>query len=336
MNFKSLLFLFTLGISLNVDAQSYDFTVTNEPYTDLVGSTSLNEGITWDDPSFMIPLEFDFQFFDTVHTSLSISDIGLGASLGFLDIFAERFPLLIAYGGDIIDRGYDFNVDEPTTGSQSNISYLTEGVEGSRILKIEWNNVGFFGEFEEDGISSDWTNFQLWLYEGSSDIEVRFGENSISSPEFSFDGETGSYVGLVSESNDEGSFLLENIFLTGNPAEPQTVAFTSVDSLTYLDGVIPEGTVYRFSRSMTSSVSTADSFSSITVFPNPVTNSFFIESNEADHVIQTVNILDFTGKVIENILYTGESIDVSTLASGIYLLDIKTTNGMVKQRIVKR
>jgi hypothetical protein len=53
---KLLSILILTSVSLNMHAQSYNFDVSNNTYSDLIGSTSLNNGATWDDPSYTIPI----------------------------------------------------------------------------------------------------------------------------------------------------------------------------------------------------------------------------------------------------------------------------------------
>jgi len=338
MKIKHLLSTLLLGFALSGNAQSYELTVSSEPYNNLLGSTSLNNGMTWDDPNFEVPLGFDFDFFDQTYSDLMITDFGLGGGLISSTGVNDLFTLLTPYGADIIDRGYDFDIDEPSPGSLSNISYLLEGAAGGRILKVEWNNVGFYTEIEDDDVSTDFTNFQLWLYEGTNDIEVRFGMNSITNPEQSFDEETGTWVGLI-ESIDFGSdeIIGEGIVLAGNPAAPTANLISNFEQVSFLNGVVPEGTVYRFVKSMTSSVSdNLSSLNKITVFPNPATSFFNVTLDQSDYKINTIVIRDFTGKLIKEVEYTDDSIEVTELVSGIYVAEIHTNIGVVQKRIVKQ
>ena len=66
MKNKFQLILFFAISFLNMHSQTYNFEVTKGAYTDLIGSTSLNDSITWDDNQFVIPIGFDFQFFNSV------------------------------------------------------------------------------------------------------------------------------------------------------------------------------------------------------------------------------------------------------------------------------
>jgi len=74
--------------------------------------------------------------------------------------------------------------------------------------------------------------------------------------------------------------------------------------------------------------------SEIQVYPNPVKNELFI-SNKNSLKINSWMILGVVGKVIREIDFSGESIDVSTLPSGIYFLRIEAQQGILTKKIVK-
>lgn len=69
----------------------------------------------------------------------------------------------------------------------------------------------------------------------------------------------------------------------------------------------------------------------IDVYPNPVNNILYIGTDDIGH---TANIIDLTGKVkVVNII--NNSIDVSTLASGIYLLTMRLESQFHSQVFIK-
>ena len=71
------------------------------------------------------------------------------------------------------------------------------------------------------------------------------------------------------------------------------------------------------------------------IYPNPVQDQLFFElENEA---ITAITILDFYGKVVQSIANpTAQSINVSNLPQGIYVLSISTKNGMSTNRFIKQ
>jgi len=317
MNTQKLLTLILCGISFFANSQSYELSTSTGPYINLTNSTSLNGTAPWDDPEFAIPMGFDFEYFDITINQIYIDDWGFGAGLTSNPNETGTLPALVAYGADIADRAYDDNNQNATTGSLSNISYLVEGTAGNRILKIEWNNVGFLSDIVADNISTDFTNFQLWLFEGSNDIEIHFGPNSISNPDESFDGETGSSIALVPAYNFVTDVIEENAtFLSGNPSNP-TVVFSTVDDNTFLDGVIPNGTIYKFTRS-TLSTEDFQSVAKLELFPNPSKDAISLSGITTDKKYEIYNLLG--NKIQEGIINKNERINIQNYSKGVYLI----------------
>ncbi|MGO3689977.1 hypothetical protein CAP47_03730 [Psychroflexus sp. S27] len=76
--------------------------------------------------------------------------------------------------------------------------------------------------------------------------------------------------------------------------------------------------------------------SSITVYPNPVKNSFDIELNDNLNISE-ISIYNINGQLIDLINYQSKPINISSLESGVYMLKIKAENGDVAyKRIIKR
>jgi len=335
MKIKKLLLLAFCGFALNVQAQPYAFSVSTGSYSDITGSTSLNNGMTWDDPEFTIPIGFNFQYFDITMNQIFISGWGLGGELSSTSSPTGIASLLIPYGADIIDRGYDFNADSSTTGSLSNISYLLVGVVGSRILKIEWKNVGFYSELDDDNVSTDFTNFQLWLYEGTNDIEIHFGPNSITQPNLSFNGETGTYIGLFPEYDNDNDLVIGNgIVLSGNPSAPNATSENDLYA-NFLNGTIPNGTIYKFTKSVSGTSELTRDNDKFSLYPNPADNYFIISLDDAEMDIRSVSIHNANGKIIKEISYSNSVIDISDLSPGIYLVHINTKSGNATRRLIK-
>jgi hypothetical protein len=165
---------------------SYTFSRTTGNYQDLTGATSLNNNQTWDDPGYIVPMDFPFTMFGKTIDSLSYFSLG-GSLMGFCGSDTVYTPIISPFEADLIDRG------GWTGNSQSPLSYKVDGGVGNRILKIEWNNAGSY----DDSTLNDYVNFQLWMYEGSDDIEIHFGASSIAVDTIFFYGESGPLVGVL-------------------------------------------------------------------------------------------------------------------------------------------
>ena len=336
MKIKNLLIAAFCGLTLNAQSQFYNFSVSTGSYSDLTGSTSLNNGITWDDPQFNIPIGFNFQYFNTTMNQIFVEDWGLGGELTSDTSETGILPLLIPYGADIIDRGSDTINFIGQAGSLSPLSYKLEGNIGSRILKIEWKNVGFYSDIDDDNISTDFTNFQLWLYEGTNDIEIHFGPNSITQPNLAFDDETGSYVGLFPEYDFDNDSLISNgIVLSGNPSSPNAL---SVDSIyaNFLNGVIPNGVIYKFTNTAVGISEFTGNFVDVSIYPNPSDGFINFSSDKMELSIKSISVLNTSGQTVKGFNYTSNAIDISDLNSGIYFVQIKTKSGISTKRLIKK
>ncbi len=70
------------------------------------------------------------------------------------------------------------------------------------------------------------------------------------------------------------------------------------------------------------------------VYPNPVTNKLTIKNNLL--VINKIDLYDMAGKSIQMIILKNDTVDVSHLTSGVYILRINTDKGNSYRRILKK
>lgn len=70
----------------------------------------------------------------------------------------------------------------------------------------------------------------------------------------------------------------------------------------------------------------------ISVYPNPVKSQIYINS---DVVIESISIIDAFGKIIKSNPISNNTIDVSRLSNGVYLLQVNTDEGLVIKKFVK-
>lgn len=335
MNFTKILLALCCGFTLYIESQSYNFNTTTGTYSNLVGSTSLNNNTPWDDPEYTIPIGFNFTYFNTTTTQFHLRDWGDGAYLTTQAVSTGIVPLLIPYGADIIDRAYDLNNINATTGSVSNISYLLEGTSGNRILKIEWRNVGFYDELNDLGTTNDFTNFQLWLYEGSNTIEMHYGPNSISNTGTAFTGEDGASISLIQTFDiDNEEFGSQSALeLTGAPNAPNMISTTLFDE-TFLNNIIPNGTIYQFNNASLSTNYFINQNSNIKLSPNPTANSFKLLSNK-ETPVKSLTIINANGRIIKEIKHPKKEIDISFLTQGIYFVNVKTAFNTITKKVIK-
>jgi len=285
-------------------ANYYSFSKTTGTYTNLTGAISLNNNQLWDDPEYIFPIGFDFQLFD-----LTIDSLYFGLGLG--GVVSNRIHpsigadyVILPFETDLIDRGDLFSV------SMSPISYQLGGSPGNQILKIEWQNAGFYDEEDSIGTLNDYINFQLWLYEGTNTIEFHFESSMLTYPTINYYGLTGAFIGLTNFD------LTISHFLAGDPSNP-----IMVDSLFFLNGTPTDGTIYKFSKNPIGIDPHRINSSFAKIYPNPfhhhttlTINNIMISKGE----LKIIDIFGRTVKTISNIHTNKITFTCNELTNGIY------------------
>ena len=75
-------------------------------------------------------------------------------------------------------------------------------------------------------------------------------------------------------------------------------------------------------------------FDKISIYPNPVVDELIIRNDELS--INSVEIVDFTGKTVKNQSSVVNSINVSSLSQGVYFLKMKTDKGVITKKFIKK
>src|SRR4029078_11521004 len=81
----------------------YTLTTLTDPYNNLTGATSVNNGEIWDDPEYVVPVSFPFSLLGTEITSIQLAGAGslFASATEDPDISVNVFP----FEADLIDRG---------------------------------------------------------------------------------------------------------------------------------------------------------------------------------------------------------------------------------------
>ncbi|MFM9947323.1 MAG: T9SS type A sorting domain-containing protein [Saprospiraceae bacterium] len=310
------------GLNLQSQDTPYIFSHGNAPYVPLENATSITNGMTWDDPEDIIPIGFDFPLFSDTITELDFS-FGLGASLA-PPLGSGSTALIFAYDADLIDRGYLDDV------SESEIVYLVEGAPGSRIFKIEWQNAGFYNELDENQTSNSFVNLQLWLYETSGVIEIRFGPSAIEDNMLVYDFVSGPLIGIIDEFNEALTEFGTLYYLVGEPDAPSVGVMEEGEETVnlfnnVLQGSPADGQWYRFDPLLVSASGEAATLAgNIRLFPQPVQGLLNVEFQyPAGSEAWQLQIFDALGQAVTPAKMANGSrveMDVSTLPAGLYVL----------------
>jgi hypothetical protein len=313
-------FMFLSGASVLAQEFPYPFSTYNEVYTPLTESTNLLGNELWDDPEVFIPIGFDFTLFGNTTNELLL--LPPGAQVVTDIVKGSVTDLIMPYFADVMNA----DIEEPV----SPLLYSLEGEPVNLIFKLQWTNVGFYGEYNASETFFNTTNFQLWLYENGNVVEYRYGDNTIKSPDvIHFFGTPVCLIGNAVQL--DGSAWAGLWSVAGDPSNPSLVSIPSgvqdFTSQQVLDAEPPSGTVYRFGELPTSI--TEESKEDIVLWPNPATDAIRILANSN----QQFWVYDQLGKEVLNgkLINQNNTIDLSNLNAGTYI--VRTESGLAKQFI---
>lgn len=319
MKIKQLLFGL-LCICTNIFAQevNYHFEQFTNTYTDLTNPISLSNGELWDDPNYSVPIGFDFKIFnDTITQFLFDEDLG-GV------VYSPNInKAIVVTAADIADRAY--NTDDDI--SLSPISYQVDGIEGTRIFKLEWENAGFL----DDDYGNHYINLQLWVYEGSDMIEIHYGPSNIDDISYNWEEDFCGFFELNEvEETAEGYTLNEN-------EDNYEFSYNIIDDFfepSYFTSIPENGTVFRFYPEY--SVGMDEIETVINTYPNPTTDFLNIDNSAQKNI--TYQIVSLDGRIIKR----GQSdeakiqLELQSLNSGVYLLTGIEGDKRFKKSFVKK
>ncbi len=308
-------FIYSLG-AFSQDA--YIFSTFTDPYTQFSdGISVVDEG--WLDPQFNLPLGFDFSTINVTSDTLVSAHVGGTYSIFNEDQSAGAIFGVVEY---FMDGSY-INADQPST-----ITYKITGPEGSRICKVQLTDCAFLYEIlSSDPSAQNRMSYQIWLYEGSNAVEIRFGPSQISNPQLVFEGRDGPLIVFLSGMSNFNIVLAEyGTYLEGDPQNP-VLSEINLDLSPGLDAMPESGRVYRFEPVIVSVHETpAQPFQ---IYPTLVQNELSVEGEFKG--LQRYYIHDITGKqIVSELISLPSTIHVDALTKGIYLLSLEKYVGAKK------
>jgi type IX secretion system substrate protein len=322
--FETILPIIVCGFMSETTAQTYQVTITNEPFVFLEKAQPAFEG-AWDLPEFQLPLGFDFEFFDITTNQLYSIANSFGIDLELNQETGHIYQLLPFYGS-LIDRGYQQD------SALSPITFQTVGPPGQQIFTIEYKEAGLFeGTEDENGVFHDYISLQVKLYENTGDIVFHIGPYSIQEEtQVVFEEKPGPLMGLLADGDyiPDGLFG-ELILLEGDPLNPTI----ETDTIAFLNWPIPENTVYRFWRMGTSVGEEFHSPNQSYLFPNPTSGDIHFHENFDNVVMFPIKVVDVNGKQV-GLWKDKDEISASDFAPGCYYVFLKIENTIVIEKLI--
>lgn len=257
--------------------------------------------------SRMLPLPFTFNFFGVNYTSTWIGKAGVITFFHPQSFLANRIYIFNTY--------YTEKNQQAPFVSSITVNTIPSGADS--IFKVQYKNVGF----ERSKDTSDYANFQLWLYKNSNVFEIHFGD--IKADSSAWLNPYGAYVGI---GKDEQRILV----LLGGPANnPKWLVHRD----TMLLSIPAPNTVYRFTPITTSVAAQNQTASNIIIYPNPAVNTFEIKT---DLKLALIEVYNLNGQLLKqtNVMPDENKVDISALAKGIYLVKIYTATGNYFNKLV--
>lgn len=265
----------------------YNFSKSTGTYTPITGSTEIMPGNKFYDT---LALGFDVELNGVKNDTLYINTYGT-VSLGTPGSAAD------AFNAEMID------------GKQH---YTITGTPGDRLVIIEFKDTKFGHDFS----SSDFTNFQLWIYEKDGVVEMHYGNIVVNNPDFSYYYQNGGpAVGFKGQQ------------LKGAPASP--VADTGY---VYLSGTPANGLIYRFVPKSLNVKNNYAKTDDMHIYPNPGNGVVNIVTNQVNQKNYTVDVFEASGRHIAQQVINGhkDAIDISGKQPGLYFIHVAQNGQTIK------
>jgi hypothetical protein len=322
--------IFIVLVAASADAQfRYTVSVSTATYTPLTMGTVLTGTDLWDDEYYTAPIGFNFNM-----ESLQINKISMiGGGVAASDTIGNVSGFFLT-GADMYDRGNAGGIN-----AVSPMRYTVTGPAGSRIFKMEAYNAGFYDEYDIHSTNNDSVCYQIWLYEGSNIVELRYGPSKVSHPADYFSLSSGkALVGYVKNIDFDNGNLEKVYYLNGNQMSPTIDSSSSITSIASgLNAYPANGTVYRFTPKPTGVGNITKTLEGVSIVNTVSTSNITVNNTEQNKVTYRVVSSNGTSTNISGQLMMGANrLDISSLPTGVYLLQAQSEEGYMVQRIVKQ
>ncbi len=314
---KILLFTILCQLVATTKAQPYFFWQSSETYTPLVGGTSVNGTTVWNGfDVFTVPIGFTFNFMDAAFTSFDFEATGRV----IFDVDHYYFADMLVVNG-LQDKG--------AGTSLSPITYQLTGSPGTQIFKLEISNATFSGDLTAT------VDFQIWIYEELSRIELHSGPVTIPNEAGAFSG-TGPSSGVFHVTSWTPETYAYGLMAYDDPLAPEDTIFSGPGINTfdiYIDGWPAEDEMYIYSDSSAFMDLEKQENTALRIWPNPAGEFLIVDGLSDDCVME---MYDLSGALtLRTTPGTDGQVDLRELTRGVYLLRVVLEGACVTEIFVR-
>ena len=271
--------------------------------------------------SFAIPL-------NSVPNGIHILHIRVKNNLNIWGLYAiqafYKSPQIL--GNDVVAAEY-FIDDDPGVGNAETLS-ISEGEVLNEFLSIPLTTISagiHILHIRVKNSSNQWGLYARQVFYKSPQI---LG-NEIVASEYFIDEDPG--IGLATSVPITQGQIVDELL---NIAIPEDLS--EGEHLMHLRVKRTDGTWSLYGRPESLTVLSVNnlSFETLKLFPNPVEDVLNISFRNG--TLDSVKIIDFNGKILFEKSEHLEQVQLQDLASGVYLIQIKTSSGAISKKIIKK
>jgi hypothetical protein len=294
--------LFSTVLALPMHAQnSYSFEQSVAPYMELPGGIVCDHSTS--EYHFVHELDGETLWFYDVPFPMGGLKTMIVGSKGYLRVDNDSSAIFFdALTTDLLA------IDDA-----SDVRYEITGSAGERVLKAQWRNWRL-----ENGPPDNFANCQIWYYQATGVIEMRYGPNSGS--ELVYDDTDGPFCGTFYGPDDFLS-IYEKLWLTEDALAPTLDSLPIINWSTLFNLPAPN-TVYRFTPRFTiTGVEPIADAPALDARYDPSSHELFVRCEQGS-AVQHLRLTDALGRSIGEwtLGATEKGIPLPGLGAGAYLL----------------
>jgi hypothetical protein len=298
-------------------AQTFNFSVTNEPLVPLEGAQSVGLPVNWDVNTFTMELPFPVNIPGIPpFTTLYCNADQIYSNYPFVEGIPPIDQVKI-YGGN-------YDIAYKASGS---VSYKTEGVAPNRKFTIEYLDANFFSQ------NPDVTtlNIQNTFYENGC-ISIHLGQSTCENPSVCY---------------DRGVFLIRSyasnkIYFASGTNGIDELTYSEFPAAAFPPNTLPQFDYYpgpnkKIMFCPTNTINVEQVKETIQLcYPNPANDLFYLKGINKNSNVEVINL---TGQVVKRFNQTAPEspLIIEDLAKGVYTVRIVfEDNQTIIQKLIKK